>query len=178
MKRFILALAFVALCAVASDVVQYNPVSSPVPNKVVAYLLSVNTPEYIGKTNYLVITNTAAQKGAGVTTSNLTLVCVVDGQQVRLYNQADLDRIAASNVIWAAEAVIQASNDLVQTKFEARQFATNVITAADGLSLYIRAMGEANWWLLNNIRTNLGMTSLSKGIYKAMVETNINTFGQ
>ena len=74
--------------------------------------------------------------------------------------------------------MIDESNALVQAKYDARVFATNVINGTDGLSIYIRAMGEANWFLLNQIRTNDGKPALTKGVYKTMIDTNINAFGQ
>ena len=178
MKRLTLILLLLAFQAFSTDMVFFNPASSPVPNKVTSYALSLNEVVYRGDPGALAITNRAVQIGAGVTFSNLTLVCVVDSQLVRLYNQSDLDRISASNVIWAAEAVVATSNALVATKLEARQTASNVVAATDGNSLFLRSLSEANWFLINQIRTNAGNPALSKGTYLQMIYTNINSFGQ
>jgi len=171
MKRLILFFSLLSVVAFCGDVVLYDPVSSPITNKVIRYSLSVNPAAYPNATNMLWITNRTAQSAPGVTVSNLTTWCVVDGGWVRLMTQAEADRIAATNAIIA-------SNNAWMAKYEARVFATNVINGSDGLSLYIRAMGEANWFLLNRIQTNLGYPALTKGVYKTMIDTNIANFGQ
>lgn len=149
----------------------FNPTSSPVTNRVTSYAPTVDEVAYYGVTGALIITNRSAQIGLGVTTTNITSMCVVDGQNVRLMTGDELQMIVDTNALLAAAAAIQA-------KIDARSFVSNVVVGTDGLSLYIRSMGEANWFLLNNLRTNTGLPALTKGVYKTMVETNINTFGQ
>lgn len=169
-KRLISLVVLIAFTLSASDFVQYDIASTPIANRVVRWMPSQNTPEYAGVPGFLQITNIAAQRGAGVTLTNL-YSCVVDGQLVRLMTQAELDIIAAANAV-------AASNALVQAKYDARVFATNVINGEDGLSLYIRAMGEANWFFLNQIRTNDGKPALSRAAYKNTIDANIDAFGQ
>lgn len=169
-KHLITLLAIAGLLA-ASDLVLFNPTSYPVTNRVTGYRYSVNTPDYVGVPGVLIITNRAAQSDTGVRATNLTTACVVDGGWVRLTNAVEFTLIASNNA-WSS------SNSVWMAKYDAREFATNVVSGTDGLSLYLRAMGEANWWLLNNIRTNQGMPALTKGAYKTMIDTNIEAFGQ
>lgn len=171
MKKIILLFCFLSLSALSGPVVFFNPISSPVTNRVTSYAPTVDEVAYYGVTGALIITNRSAQIGLGVTTTNITSMCVVDGQNVRLMTGDELQMIVDTNALLAAEAALQA-------KIDARSFASNVVVGTDGLSLYIRSMGEANWFLLNNLRTNAGLPALTKGVYKTMVETNINTFGQ
>lgn len=171
MKKLILLIVFIAISGLSTDVVFFNPTSFPVTNRVTSYQLSLNEVVYRGVAGALIITNRSAQIGLGVSQSNATSMCVVDGQNVRLMTGDELQMIVDTNALLAAAAAIQA-------KIDARSFASNVVVGTDGLSLYIRSMGEANWFLLNNLRTNTGLPALTKGVYKIMVETNINTFGQ
>lgn len=171
MKKYILALILFTVVGFAGQVVFYDPISSPITNRITRWAPIIDEVPYIGSTNALIITNRSAQSGPGVTLSNLFGWCIVDGTWVRLMSQTELDIIAATN------AIIQ-SNALWQAKYDARDFATNVVNGSDGLSLYIRSMGEANWFLINQIRTNFGYPGITRGAYKTMIDTNINNFGQ
>lgn len=178
MKRFILLFTFITLAAFAGPVVFYNPVSYPVTNMVNGYAPIIDEVPYLNATNALVITNRITQTGVGVTLSNLVGYCVVDGQLVRLLNSTETSIIASNNAYLEAQSVIAQSNALVQLKYDARVFATNVVTATDGQSLYIRSLGEAIWFQLNFLRTNSGAPALSRGGFNTSVQTNISNFGQ
>lgn len=170
MKRLAFIILLLAGAALATDIVFFDPVSTPVPNRVQRLDKSLNEINYIGATNALIVTNLTAQRGAGMNLANLS-ACVVDGQKVRLMTQAELDIIAATNALIAAAAEAQA-------KADARAFAKNVIHGTDGLTLYIRALAEANWFYLNQIRTNLNKPALSRTEFKNKIEENINALGQ
>jgi len=162
MKKFILFL-FLAKAGLATDIVFYNPISSPITNRVTNYELSLNEVVYRNATNALIITNRIAQIGSGVNAITY-LSSVVDGQTVRLLTQAELDLISSNNVVIA--------------KYEARVFATNVVNGTEGLNLFLRSLGEANWFYINQIRTNAGQPSLSRAAYLNMINNYINSFGQ
>lgn len=166
------------MAAIAGPVILYNPVSYPVPNKVSQYIPITDEVAYYGAPNALIITNRVSQTDTGVTMSNLLDYCVVDGQLVRLYNQSETDLINSNNTYLVAQAVIDASNAVIQSKYNARLFASNVVNAVDGISLYLRATAEANWFYINQIRTNQGYPALTRAAYKNMVDTNILNFGQ
>lgn len=166
------------MAAIAGPVIIYNPVSYPVPHKVTQYIPITDEVAYYGVANALVITNRVSQTDVGVTPSNLLSYCVVDGQVVRLYNQSETDLINSNNTYLAGQSVIDASNAAIQAKYDARLFASNVVNAVDGISLYLRATAEANWFYINQIRTNLGYPALTKLAYKNMVDANISNFGQ
>jgi hypothetical protein len=170
-KRLVTLAMLVALLSSASDFVVYDEASYPVTNRARGYLLSVNTPEYLGRNGYLMITNRESQIGSGVTLSNLAGWCVVDGNAVRLMVAAELSLISSNNA-WAV------SNATLSAKAEARMWASNVVNESDGLALFLRAMGEANWYFLNNIRTNLSAPALPKAEYTNAIFNYINIFGQ
>lgn len=178
MKRFIGLLFLLSIAAIAGPVIIFNPLSYPVPNKVTQYIPITDEVAYYGLPNALVITDRVSQTDSGVTFSNLLNYCVVDGQIVRLYNQSETDLINSNNTYLAQQAIIDASNALVQTKYDARVLASNVVNAADGISLYLRATAEANWFYINQIRTNQGYPALTRAAYKNMIDTNIFNFGQ
>lgn len=170
MKRLTIFL-LMAATVFAGDVVFFDPVSVPVTNRVTRFALSLNPAAYRDATNMLWITNRAEQITAGVTQSNITSVCVVDGQTVRLFSQAETDRIAATNALNAAQALLDA-------KYEAREYATNVVNGTGGQELFIRSLGETCWFLINYTRTNDGKVGITKAAFGAMIQTNIANFGQ
>ena len=79
---------------------------------------------------------------------------------------------------WQTGKSLLASNKLWTTKYDARAWASNVVNGVDGQSLYLRATAEANWFYLNQIRTNLGYPALTRNAYKTMIDTNIANFGK
>lgn len=166
-------LAFIGItcaAAVASDVIEFNPTSYPVTNGVVRYLPSMNTPEYENRAGFLVLTNPAAQRGTGVYMTNLSW-CVVDGQMVRLTNSTEHSLIISNNT-WSS------SNAAYMVKLDARRWSSNVVNQTDALSLYLRAVGEANWFYLNYIRTNDGKSALPRATYLNQINIYIDSIGQ
>ena len=172
--KYLLLLLLTCVALIANDIVFYNPVSSPITNRVTSFRESLNEILYVGATNALIITNRAAQSGPGVTLSNLTYWCVVDGRWVRVMSQAEVDRIAATNAL--NELAAQAS-----LKYEARVFASNIIVATnvtEGQQLFLRALGQTTWFLVNQIRTNDGKPAITPGAFATMIYTNIDNFSQ
>lgn len=98
MKRFILSLTLLAGAALASNVLLYNPNSTPVPGRVVSYLQSVDTGLYQGASNVLI--------NPVMPTNKLDSLKVSNGVVVVL-SQLDLDRITATNA--ANEAIALAA---------------------------------------------------------------------
>ena len=155
---------------VASDVVFYDPVSAPITNRVTSYQLSLSDVVYRNATNALIVTNRSTQILSGVNAQTYGQ-SVVDGQTVRLMTQAELDRIAATNALNAAAAE-------AQMKYDARSYASNIVSATDGQSLFLRSIFKATWLLINNTRTNAGQSVISQNAYLTIVYTNIADYGQ
>lgn len=168
-----ITLIFLALFSVASatDIVIFNPRSSPITNRVTGVLLSQNTPSFVGVPGALIISDRSLQILMDVTAGNIVSHGVVSNQFVRLLTSAELSEIAATNAIIEAESV-------ELNKQSAREYATNVVTAVDGQSLFLRSIFKATWLLINNTRTNAGQPVISQNTFLSIVQTNIADFGK
>jgi len=161
MKTFIcLLLSLVGLTAVAQET---NQVVSSDTNRLV-FVYPDNQP-YPGLTNY-------PQRIEDTDLLTLPPGCFTNfiggvgwAEYMSAFNAVQFIASANSNRLW-------------KTKYDARAWASNVVNGVDGLSLYLRATAEANWFYLNQIRTNLGYPALTRNAYKTMIDTNIANFGK
>lgn len=150
-KLLFAAFALAVSVAIANDIVFFNPTSSPITNRVTGYAVSLNEPLYYGATNALIITNVAAQIGAGVMT-NLA-GSVVQWPNVRLMTAAELNRIAATNALIAAASVAtQRSNDMAA--------AAQMLNATNSEGRILRAFALLTLDQINTLRQRTTLTAL------------------
>jgi hypothetical protein len=142
MKRYLLFLFAGLLAACASNVLVYDPVSQPVPGRSQAYLLSVHTPEWQGRSNALV--------NPALPNHPLEWTRVSNGVVVAM-------SVVESNSIVSAEA----SSRAAAIAFSEAQAKTNAITTISRYTAegrLVRALAEATMDEINILRTNLSLT--------------------
>jgi hypothetical protein len=137
----IVCIGLLACCyALASNVLIYDPVSTPVPGKARALLLSVHTPLYQGATNAVIITNQVLP--------NVPL------QWMRVSNNVIVAMSAAeSNLVLAANASA-VTNTLALKQAASKTAAQTAIDAYDLNGRLVRALAEVTLDEINILRAS------------------------
>jgi hypothetical protein len=137
--RAILILFATVAAALASNVLIYDPVSAPIPGMARAYLISVNTPDYTGATNALVVPT--------LPVGPLQWMKVTNGAVV-LLGATESNAVVSARA--AAVLVEQQSTELL-----AKTSATNRFENFLEDGRIYRAIAEVMVDELNSIRTNM-----------------------
>ena len=142
-----------------SDILIFNPDSTPVANRAVRYLRSVNTPDYSDRTDVLINPVLPADIALG-------LLKVVGDQVVEL-DQADLDAIAAQQ---AANAAASEAARIAA----AREFAKGVLDGDEGVEIFMKIMLEAIVDHLNVLRPYHSLADITPAQVKTVIVNKIN----
>ena len=142
-----------------SDILIFNPDSTPVANRAVKYLRSVNTPDYSDRTDVLINPVLPADIALG-------LLKVVGDQVVEL-DQADLDAIAAQN---AANAAASEAARIAAAK----EFAKGVLDGDEGYETFLKIMLEAIVEQLNALRPYHSLADITPAQVKTVITNKIN----
>ena len=142
-----------------SDILIFNPDSTPVANRAVRYLRSVNTPDYSDRTDVLINPVLPADIALG-------LLKVVGDQVVEL-DQADLDAIAAQQ---AANAAASEAARIAA----AREFAKGVLDGDEGYETFLKILLEAFVEQLNVLRPYHSLADITPAQVKTVITNKIN----
>ena len=142
-----------------SDILIFNPDSTPVANRAVRYLRSVNTPDYSDRTDVLINPVLPADIALG-------LLKVVGDQVVEL-DQADLDAIAAQQ---AANAAASEAARIAAAK----EFAKGVLDGDEGYETFLKIMLEAIVEQLNVLRPYHSLADITPAQVKTVITNKIN----
>lgn len=163
MKRTIL---FLLLCAVAmavwaSDVLIFDPVSSPVPGRGVRYVRSANTTDFEGATNAVVNPVMPHLEASWLKVSN---------DVVWAFNAAD------SNAVASAQATAQATAFAAE-ELAAKGSASNILERLEADARLFRAVAKVMADLHNRTATNMtpALTPLTYDQIKTRLKQDIAT---
>lgn len=142
-----------------SDILIFNPDSTPVANRAVRYLRSVNTPDYSDRTDVLI--NPVLPPSVP-----LGMLKVVDGVPVELTPE-DLVSIAAQRDYEAgiAEAL------RIQS---AKNFAKGVLDGDEGYETFLKILLESFVEQLNVLRAYHSLADITTAQVKTVITNKIN----
>lgn len=151
MRILLLILLATALVACASNVLVFDPTSTPVPGRARAYLVSVNTTDFEGVTNALI---NPALPGVA-----LEWVKVTNGTAVAM-------SLVESNLVVSTES----SNRLAGARSDAK----NGYDADHPLGRLQRAIVEITMREINILRTNAGLAARTPSQLRTAIRNELD----
>lgn len=143
-----------------ANVIVFNPNSTPVANRVLNYLESVNTSYYKDRDDVVINPDIPA----GVP---LTKLKVSNGLVVEL-TPAELSAIAAQEAIEAAQGE-------ARLLAESKEFAKTVLDKSEPYGVFLNAYTTVLVQQLNVLRTNAGMNAITKDQVKAAIVAELSS---
>lgn len=175
-KRYLLLSACVigAAIALASPVILFNPTSSPVTNRVIAYITNADTSLYVNKTNALILPGSFLTNGV----TNL-LIGSVPGSGIpdtdwKASNRTVVLLSSADNTTISNAIAVASNTSLTNRYAQARTNALTIVTNDFEAGRIQRAFAEVVMKELNILRTNAGMAVRTTLQLKNAMNTELN----